>query len=365
MIKSFIRVRQVNPGFQTAAIQTVRLTLPPGRYPEKSQQAEFFRRVTEELKALPGVDLVALISRLPLTPGNSDRSLEIDGRPAAGPDNVPIADYRVISPNYFRVMGIPIVRGRDFTEQDNASAPPTVIINERLAKGIFPGEDPLGKRLRVQGDDMWMEVIAVTGNVKHFGLDGPSNPEMYVSYQKFPWPFMSIVTRSRNGADLSNEIRNSVWRVDRDEPIPQIVTMDLLLSRSLADRRLNMTLLGIFGGLAVVLAAIGIYGVISHSVSQRTHEIGLRMALGARTSDVIKLVLKNGMTPALAGVAAGLLGAFGLTRLMSSLLFGVTPTDFVTFASVAVALLAVALFACYIPARRATKVDPLVTLRYE
>jgi putative ABC transport system permease protein len=262
-------------------------------------------------------------------------------------------------------MGIPILRGRDFNEQDNASAPPTVIINEQLAKRIFPGADPIGKRLKVQDDDTWMEVIAVTGNVKHFGLDAPTNPEMYVSYQKFPWPFMSVVTRSRSGADLSNEIRNSVWRVDRDEPIPQIVTMDLLLSRSLADRRLNMTLLGIFGGVALVLAAIGIYGVISHSVSQRTHEIGLRMALGAETSDVIKLVLKNGMTPALAGVAAGLVGAFGLTRLMSSLLFGVTPTDFVTFAIVAVGLLTVALLACYIPARRATKVDPLVALRYE
>jgi putative ABC transport system permease protein len=365
MIKSFFRVQQVNPGFQTAAIQTVRLTLPPAKYPEKSQQAEFFRQVLEDLKVTPGVAQVALISRLPLTPGNSNRSLEIEGRPSAAPGEAPIADYRTISQNYFRAMGIPLLCGRDFTDRDDATAPATVIINEQLAQRVFPGVEPIGKRLRIEGDDSWMEVVGVTGNVRHFGLDAESHAEMYVSYRKFPWPFMSIVTRGQTGVDLSNAIRSSVWRIDRDEPIPEIVTMDLLISRSLANRRLNMLLLGIFGGVALVLAAIGIYGVISHSVSQRTHEIGLRMALGARTSDVIKLVLKNGMTPALVGVGAGLLGAFGLTRLLRSLLFGVTPTDFVTFASVAVALLAVALFACYIPARRATKVDPLVALRYE
>jgi putative ABC transport system permease protein len=262
-------------------------------------------------------------------------------------------------------MGIPLLRGRDFNEQDDANAPPTVILNEQLAKQIFAGADPIGKRLRVDGDQSWMEVIGVSGNIKHFGLDAPTSPEFYVSYRKFPWPFMSVVVRGRNGADLSETIRSSVWRVDRDEPIPEIVTMDLLISRSLADRRLNMMLLGIFGGVALVLAAIGIYGVISHSVSQRTHEIGLRMALGARAVDVMKLVLKNGMTPAVIGIVAGLLAAFGLTRLMRGLLFGVTPTDFVTFATVAVVLLGVALVACYVPARRATKVDPLVALREE
>src|SRR5262249_39605567 len=208
-------------------------------------------------------------------------------------------------------------------------------------------------------------VVGVIGNVKHVGLDAPTNSEMYVSYQKFPWPFMSIVTRGKGGVNLANEIKGAVWRVDRDEPVPEIVAMELLVSRSVADRRLSMLLLGIFAAVAMVLAAIGIYGVISHSVTQRTHEIGLRMALGARTSDVIKLVLKNGMAPALLGVILGLLGAFVLTRLMANLLFGVTPTDALTFASVAVALLCVALLACYFPARRAAKTDPLVALRYE
>jgi putative ABC transport system permease protein len=363
MIKSFILVQRVNPGFQTAAIQTARLTLPPAKYPEKRQQAEFFRSVIDQLKSSPNVDLAAAISRLPLTAGNSDRSIEVEGRPI-DPHEGLVVDYRSISPNYFRTMGIPLLRGRDFSDQDNSTAPATVIVNEQLAQRVF-ASDPIGKRLRIEGSEEWMEVIGVTGNVKHFGLEAPVNPEMYVSYQKFPWPFMSVVTRGRNGGDLSNEIRSSVWRVDRDEPVSEVVTMDLLISRSLADRRLNMLLLGIFGGVALVLAAIGIYGVISHSVSQRTHEIGLRMALGAGTSDVIKLILKNGMTPALLGVALGLIGAFALTRLMRSLLFGVTTTDFQTFASVAVMLLAVALLACYIPARRATKVDPLVALRYE
>jgi putative ABC transport system permease protein len=365
VIKSFIRVQQVDPGFQTASIQTVRLTLPATKYPEKTQQAEFFHQVIEDLEANPGVELASAISRLPLTPGNSNRSIQIEGQPPAAPGEAIVADYRAISPNYFRTMGIPVLRGRDFTDRDDANAPGTVIINDQLARKVFPNSDPLGKRLKVEGDENWLEVVGVTGNVKHFGLDSETHAEMYVSYRKYPWPFMSVVTRARGGVDLSNAIRTSIWRIDRDEPIPEVLTMELMVSRSLASRRLNMMLLGIFGALALVLAAIGIYGVISHSVSQRTHEIGLRMALGARTSDVIKLVLKHGMTPALAGVAAGLVGAFALTRLMRSLLFGVTPTDFLTFASVAVALLIVALLACYIPARRATKVDPLVALRYE
>jgi putative ABC transport system permease protein len=363
MIKSFILVQRVNPGFRTYAVQTARLMLPPTKYPEKRQQAEFFSGVIDQLKGSPNVDLAAAISRLPLTAGNSDRSIEVEGRPI-DPQEGLVVDYRSVSPSYFRTMGIPLLRGRDFSDQDNATAPATVIVNEQLAQRVF-GSDPIGKRLRIEGSEDWMEVIGVTGNVKHFGLEAPVNPEIYVSYQKFPWPFMSVVTRSRNGVDLSNEIRSSVWRVDRDEPVSEVVTMDLLISRSVADRRLNVLLLGIFGGVALLMAAIGIYGVISHSVSQRTHEIGLRMALGARTSDVIKLILKNGMTPALVGVAAGLLGAFALTRLMRSLLFGVTTTDFPTFAGVALMLLAVALLACYIPARRATKVDPLVALRYE
>jgi putative ABC transport system permease protein len=363
MIKSFIHVLQVKPGFQTEAIQSVRLTLPPAKYPEKKQQGEFFHSLIAELQATPGVETVGAISRLPLTPGNSDRDLEIEGR--AKETDGTIADYRVVSPNYFRTIGIPLLRGRDFTEQDNAGAPGTVIINEQLAQKVFAGIDPIGKRLRVDGDEEWLEIIGVSGNVKHFGLDTPTNSEIYVSYQKFPWPFMSIVTRSKGGASLANEIKNAVWRIDRDQPVSEIVTMDLLISRSVADRRLNMLLLGIFAAVSMLLAAIGIYGVISHSVTQRTHEIGLRMALGARTSDVIKLVLKNGMTPALLGVVLGLVGAFALTRLMAKLLFGVTPTDALTFGSVALALMVVALFACYLPARRAAKTDPLVALRYE
>src|SRR6185295_4694737 len=240
LIKSFFLVQQVNPGFQTASIQTVRITVPAAKYPEKSQQAEFFRRVVDELKAAPGVESTAVISRLPLTPGNSNRSLEIEGRPKDGRDDGFAADYRAISPNYFRAMGIPLHRGRDFTDQDDAKAPATVIINEELAQRVFSGTDPIGKRLRVDGDEDWMEVIGVSGNVKHFGLDAATHSEIYVSYRKFPWPFMSIVTRGKSGVDLTNQIRNSIWGIDRDEPIPEVTTMDLLISRSLEDRRLSM-----------------------------------------------------------------------------------------------------------------------------
>jgi len=365
MIKSFIRVQQVNPGFQTEAIQTARITLPSAKYAEKNQQADFFRSVIDRLKVTPGVELAAAISRAPLTPGNSDRTLEIEGQPNDPQFSGPDADYRVITPNYFRTLGIPLVRGRDFTDQDDAKVPGAVIINEELARVGFPGQDPIGKRLRVSGDHEWLQIVGISGNVKHFGPDTDTNPEFYVSYQKFPWPFMSIVTRGKPGTDLSSEIRSAVWSVDRDQPVSEVATMDLLVSRSVANRRLNMLLLGLFAVVALLLAAIGIYGVISHSVTQRTHEIGLRMALGANRADVVKLILKHGMTPTLIGVAVGLVGAFALTRLISGLLFGVQATDAMTFMSVALVLMLVAVLACYIPARRATKVDPLVALRNE
>jgi putative ABC transport system permease protein len=235
-----------------------------------------------------------------------------------------------------------------------------------MARRYWPDEDPLGKRLRIEEGDPWMEIVGVVADVKHLGLDSQSRTELYVPYFKDPWPFMTIVVRSGSGsATLANAMRSEVWAVDRDLPVPDIKTMEQLLADSVARRRFNMLLLGIFGGVALVLAAVGIYGVMSYSVTQRTREIGIRMALGASRSDVLKLVVGQGMTLALVGIGIGLAAAFALTRVLTSLLFAVGATDPATFVIISGLLTGVALAACFVPARRATKVDPMTALRYE
>ena len=367
MIRSFIRLEQVNPGFETRNILTMRLSLPAAQYPAGPSRAAFFQQVIARLQSTPGVQSAAALSRLPLTPGNSGRGLTIDGRPNDGDSDGPSADYRVISPDYFRAMGIPFSKGRDFTERDTADAPGVVIINETMARRYWPDEDPLGKRLRIDTTgDPWMEIVGVVGNVRHFGLDSQSKAEIYVPYFKDPWPFMTLVVRSASDlASLPGMMRNEVWAVDRDLPVPDIKTMDQLLTGSVSGRRFNMLLLGIFAAVALVLAAVGIYGVMSYSVTQRTHEIGIRMALGATQSDVLKLVVRQGMTLALIGVGTGLVASFALTRVLTSLLFAVGATDPATFAIISALLTGVALAACLVPARRAMKVDPMIALRYE
>ncbi|HTG16619.1 MAG TPA: ABC transporter permease, partial [Blastocatellia bacterium] len=366
MIKSFIRLEQVNPGFETRNVLTMRLSLPAAQYPDGRRRATFFQQVVERIAAVPGAESVAAISRLPLTPGNSSRSFEIEGKPNDSSGDGPIADYRVISSDYFRALGIPLLKGRAFTEQDNGDAPATAIINETAARRYWPNEDPLGKRLRIESDDPWMEIVGVVGNVKHVGLDSQSKAELYLPYLKDPWPFMTVVVRSAsNPKSLADAMRNEVWAVDKDLPVPDIKTMDELLSGSVARRRFNTMLLGIFAAVALVLAAVGIYGVMSYSVTQRTHEIGIRMALGAKQSDVVKLVVGQGITLALIGVGLGLAGALALTRVLASLLFEVGTTDPVTFVAISILLTGVALGACFVPARRAAKVDPMIALRYE
>jgi putative ABC transport system permease protein len=367
MIKSFIRLEQVNPGFETQNVVTVRLSLPAAQYPAGPRRAAFFQQVIARLQSLPGVQSAAAISRLPMTAGNSSRSLAIEGRPNDGSGDGPGADYRVISPDYFRSMGIPFSKGRDFTDRDTGNAPAVVIINETMASRYWPDEDPLGKRLRVAAEgEPWMDIVGVVRDVKHFGLDSQSKAEIYVPYLRDPWPFMTIVVRSTSDlASLSNAMRNEVWAVDRDLPVPDIRTMDQLLSGSVSRPRFNTLLLGIFASIALVLAAVGIYGVMSYSVTQRTHEIGIRMALGATQSDVLKLVVGQGMRLALIGVGIGLAAALALTRVLATLLFAVGATDPATFVIVSALLTGVALAACFVPARRAMKVDPMVALRYE
>ena len=366
MIKSFIRLEQVNPGFATRDVLTMRLSLPAAQYPDSRRRTAFYQQVIQRVQAIPGAQSAGAISRLPLTPGNSSRGLIIEGRQNDGSGDGPGADYRVISPDYFKVMGIAVSKGRGFTESDKAEAPPVGIINETLARRFWPDEDPVGKRLKIDDGDPWTEIVGVVADVKHLGLDSQARNELYVPYFKDPWPFMTVVVHSGAGAaGLPNAMRNEVWAVDRDLPVPDIKPMDQLLAASVARRRFNMLLLALFGAVALVLAAVGIYGVMSYSVTQRTREIGIRMALGATRSDVLKLVVGQGMTLALIGVGIGLAAAFALTRVLTSLLFAVGATDAATFVIISTLLAGVALAACLVPARRAMKVDPMTALRYE
>lgn len=365
MIKSFIRLAGVKPGFETANIATARLSLPAAQYATPSSRAMFFQQVITRLQTIPGVQSAAAISRLPLTPGNSSRSLNLEGQTA--PSEGFNADYRVISPGYFRSMGIPLLTGRDVDESDHNRSAGVAIVNDTLARRFWTNETALGKRVRIEGDqNQWMEIVGIVGDVKHFGLESQVKPEIYIPYFSDPWPFMTVVVRSKSDpAALSAAIRSDVWAVDKDIPIPDIRTMDQLLSTSISRPRFNMLLLGIFAAIALVLSAVGVYGVMSYSVVQRTHEIGIRMALGAAKSDVLRLVVGQGMRLLLVGIGLGLAAALVLTRVLTTMLFGVAPSDPTTFVLIPVLLAGVSLAACVIPARRATKVDPIVALRYE
>ena len=296
-------------------------------------------------------------------------AFEIDGRPPLQPGATQSTNFYSISSDYFKAMGIPLRRGRVFNERDTKQSPRVAVISETMVQKIFPDEDPIGKRITFDDRDKnpeWFEIVGIVGDVKQYGLDQPTTMQTYEPYTQQTLPYMTLVVRSTGDPNnLTAAIRSEVLKLDKEQPATNIKTLNEYFSTSIAQQRFSVVLLGVFAGVALVLAAVGIYGVLSYAVTQRTHEIGIRMALGAGRRDVFRLVVGRGMLLSLIGVASGLIAAFGLTRLMSSLLFGVTATDAMTFASVAGVLLAVALLACYIPARRATKVDPLVALRYE
>ena len=280
---------------------------------------------------------------------------------------MPNADHRVVSPKYFELMGIPIVRGRAFTAYDRADAPAVAIINETTARRYWPNEDPIGKRLAFGYYQWrWCEIVGVVKDIKHYGLDRPSEPEMYFPQVQEPSPFMVLDVRAASDPkQLAAAVQNQIWAVDNDQPVSNIRTMDQLFSASLSERRFQMVLLGIFGILALILAAVGIFGVMAYSVSRRTQEIGLRIALGAKAGDVLKLILGQGLKWSVLGVAIGLILALALSRVLSSLLFQVRATDPAILAGVSLLLGGVALLACYIPAHRATRIDPMVALRWE
>ncbi|MGZ8846811.1 MAG: FtsX-like permease family protein, partial [Pyrinomonadaceae bacterium] len=369
LTKSFVRLLDVNPGFDPAHTLTMEVSLPglpPSKYANENEQAAFFEQVVDRLSRLPGVTATGAVVSLPLTGAQESTDLFIEGRPKPTAEQRAEADYTVVTPDYFRALAIPLLKGRQLTGQDRKDAPAVIVINEALARRYFPGEEPIGKRISIGFENVPREIVAVVGNIKQSTLNSDARPAMYIPHLQLPAGGMSIVVRT-NGDPmaLAALARNEIHAVDAAIPVTKIRTMGEVFSESVVQQRFSMLLVGLFGSLALVLAAIGIYGVMAYTVTQRKHEIAVRMALGARRSQVWKLILKDALMLASIGIGIGLIGAFALTRLMSSLLFEVKPTDAQTFAMVSALLILVALLACLVPARRATKVDPLVALRYE
>ena len=370
LVKTFWKLRSVEPGFNPENLVTMRVELPETRYEDVASQTRFRKQVLAGMNSRPGVQ-AAMISELPLSGDSLNHDFLVENRPPIAPGDEPSVETRSVLGDYFKVMQIPLQRGRDFATPDfDEKAPLVGIANETLVRQYFPNEDPLGKRVRWARNPQvqWITIVGVVGDVKHFGLDLPEEPALYTPYTQInPWKrWMSFAARTQgNSSGIAHDIKQEIWKVDSQLPVTRVETMSEVAASSFAARRFNMSLLSVFAGLALVLAAIGIYGVMSNAVTQRTQEIGIRLALGARTIDVLKLIIRDGLVLVSTGVALGLAGAYALTRLMTTLLFGVTPTDGLTIGVVSAVLIGIALLACFIPARRATRVDPLVALRYE
>jgi len=373
LVKSFMQIQKVNPGFNADNMLVVRLALPKQKYSERDTITTFYDRLRPEVENLPGVQSVGAISVLPLSGLISSVDFSIVGRPALSADEVPVGQYRMISPGYFRAMVIPLIKGRDFNEHDRSDSKPVVIINETLANRYWPNENPIGASLKVELSNEELEVVGVVGNVKHKSLDDSPTADLYVPLYQIPKRavvyltnnmFLTIRTAS-NPMGLSNSVRRNVQAIDRDVAASSASTMRDILSVSVAPRRFNMLLLEIFAGFSILLTALGLYSVISYGVIQRKNEIGIRMALGAQRNDVLKLILGQGLKLVLVGVALGLAGALALTHLISSLLFGVSATDRYIFIITPLLLVFVGLLASYIPARKAMNIDPVTALRSE
>ena len=367
LVRSFLRVLDVTPGFAPANLVTMNVSANGTRYADDAKVRAFYDDVLQRVAALPGVEAAAVVSNLPLG-GNKDMyGFHVEEKPLANPEEAPSAERYVVSPDYLRAMRVPLLAGREFTERDGPTAPLVVLISESTARSVWPDEDPIGKRVRMGGPDGPLRTIAgITGNVSHYGLDTPPGLEVYVPEAQWTSSDMQLVVRTQaNPKTVVEAVRSEIRAVDKDLPIYRVATMEQLVSGSVGERRFTLVLLSLMALLAATLAALGIYSVMSYSVTQRTREIGIRMALGAKSSDVLKLVVGQGILLALTGVGIGLGAAAALTQVMSSLLYGVSAHDPLTFSVIAAVLMGLAAMACYIPARRATKVDPMVALRYE
>jgi putative ABC transport system permease protein len=368
MIRSLLRLQAVNPGFDPEKLLTFRIALPGAKYDTDPKCIGFYRELVERIEALPGVRSAGGINFLPFGGQGSATGFSIVGEPVPAPGEFPVVDVRVITGDYFRAMNIDVKRGRTFTEREANEAARVVVINEKMARDYFPGQDPIGRKVIIQmrDTDIPTEIIGVVGDVKHNSLDGDVRAMSYWPQPELTYSFMTIVVRTdQNPLGLAPAVRREVQSIDRDLPVADLQPMTARLSTSIARTRFATLLLGIFAGVALVLAAVGIYGVMSYAVTERTHEIGIRMALGAERINVIALVLRRGLALSMSGVGLGLLGSWLLTRFVSTLLFQTSTTDPATFAAVAVALTLIALAASLIPARRATAVDPVRALRHD
>ena len=372
LVHSFARVQNVEPGFDARGMLTLRLSLPESRYTTFEQGDRFFDALFAALRARPDVDSVAAANALPFSGNNGSRTFHIEGQEPKRPEDQPEEQLRIVTDGYFQTMKVPLVKGREFTDRDRLGAPRVAVVNESLARKHFPDGRVIGRRVAFsRNEPQWYEIVGIVGNIKHRGLDASDRPEMYVPYRQplfSNWtvrPMQVVVRTAGDPLAAAATVRREIARLDPDQPISDVRTMDERIGRSLESRRFNMILLAAFAALALALAAIGIYGILAYAVTERTHEIGVRLALGAQPRDVLSMIVAQGMAMTAAGAAIGVVAALAVTRLMSSLLFGISAADPMTFAAIPLLLGVVAFVACYVPARRATRVDPLVALRTE
>jgi putative ABC transport system permease protein len=366
LLRSFDKLLRVDVGFKTQQLLTLEYRLPRNKYKEPVAQWNFHRQVVERLQEVPGVQSASLVRGLPFSGNGGTTAITLPDRDIPPTGQEPEVMFNTAMANYFETIGIPLLKGRLFGRQDQAKTPAVVVINQTMAHRFWPNQDPLGKQVKFVEGGETATIVGVVGDAKHYWLEEEQRPQMYDAYSQDPGIFATVIIRTEvEPLSLTEPVRQAIWKVDADQPMWKIRTVEFLVDRSTADRKFLMALMGIFATLALVLTIIGLYGVISYLVNQRTQEIGIRMALGAQMRDIMRMVLKQGMILVFTGVALGLAAAWMLTRLMSRLLYQVSATDPATFAGIASLLVAVALLACYIPARRATRIDPLAALRYE
>jgi putative ABC transport system permease protein len=365
-IRSFLKLSHVNPGFDPENVLTVELTLPPLKYEEQDKRRRFVGAVLPEIASLPGVTHAGVTHVLPFT-GNYVHAVLFEGRPAAKPSEIPSINYYAVSPDYFQAMGIPLRRGRPFSSEDRKGAGRVVIVSETFVSRFFPNEDAIGKRIHVtNGPETWREIVGIVGDTKQYGLDQKSPAQVYEPLAQVPFSFMTFVVKTTgNPMALSRSVEQRIQHIDPEQPVSEARPLQQILDRSIADSNTGMLRLSVFGAIALLRAASGLYGVMSYSVTQRTREIGLRMALGAEQTRVLRLVIGHGMFLTTTGLVLGLAGSFALTRLLHEFLYETSATDPAVFAGISLTLAGVSLLACYIPAWRASKVDPVVALRHE
>ena len=366
LLRSFARLTSVDPGFRPEHVLAFRVALPTAAYPQDEHRVAFFSQLLERLEALPEVTSAGMTQALPMR-GDYILSFAIQGQPPAKPNESPSANHRIASPNYFQTLGIPLVRGRAFSDRDGSKSPMVAIVDQKFVDRYFPDRDPIGQAIDIgNGTDGFYEIVGVVGSIRLASLETNPAPTMYVPFTQDPFSAAWIVARTDGDPTaLSAAVRQTVRGIDQALPAFAMTPLATVVSDSVAERRFSMLLLGLFAGIALFLAAVGLYGVVAYAVSQRTQEIGLRMAIGAQRGDVLRLVVVGGMKLAVAGVALGIACALALAQLVAAMLYEVTPFDPASYSATALVLLAVAALACYIPARRAMRVDPLVALRQE